>query len=427
MKLEDLKKEIQKYQYLEDTKIIDVSLASIIATRLSIGAPVWLTIIGASSGGKSQILRPLALTDKKFLHRIDDITENTFLSGSKGQGGADNSLLNNHIKDRGIIVISDLTVLMSKSSETRNAILSQFRMLYDGEMIKHVGNKAEPLQWKGHLGVLSGSTPSIYRSFEEVADMGERFIYFRMKDFDDRKATRLALTRKETGHELDDRLSSLYGEYLESVVLSSIDEFGKCKYKDLQMTDDQLDRLIDISSFAEKVRTPVTMDKYTGEVLNIPVSAFPMRVSLQLDTIAKALMIMQMVETGSSELSEEQMSVLDWCAYSLANEEKRACLKVLASVDYDDDMSTQLISDEIGLSTGVTRKIMQNLASTGVCDRYGSDNNLRWSFKHKHYYETVRRIEDLQEVIKLEDRAITTEELENLPDEETEIADGVYF
>jgi ABC-type polar amino acid transport system ATPase subunit len=74
MKLEDLKKEIEKYQYFEDTTIIDVSLAAILATRLKIGDPVWMIIIGPSSGGKSQILRPLSLTDPKFLHRVDDLT-----------------------------------------------------------------------------------------------------------------------------------------------------------------------------------------------------------------------------------------------------------------------------------------------------------------------------------------------------------------
>jgi hypothetical protein len=90
MTLEELKTEIKTYQYFEDTDIIDVALASIISTRLKLGNPIWLIIIGASSGGKSQILRPLALTDAKFMHRVDDLTENTFLSGISGD---DSSLL----------------------------------------------------------------------------------------------------------------------------------------------------------------------------------------------------------------------------------------------------------------------------------------------------------------------------------------------
>ena len=206
MKLHELKTEVQKYQYFEDTKIIDVSLASILATRMKLGDPVWLVIIGASSGGKSQILRPLSLTDGKFIHRVDDLTENTFLSGAKVSKGEENPSLLKKIGDHGLLVISDLTVLFSKSAESRATILSQFRMLYDGEMIKYSGNSAKPIEWRGHLGVIAGSTPSLYRNFEEVADMGERFIYYRMKEYDGHKATKLALERKIFGKELDEKL-----------------------------------------------------------------------------------------------------------------------------------------------------------------------------------------------------------------------------
>ena len=85
--LQEIKTEIQQYQYLEDTGVIDVTLASIIANRLKLSDPVWLIIIGASSGGKSQILRPVSLTDSGFIHRVDDLTENTFLSGAKSKDG----------------------------------------------------------------------------------------------------------------------------------------------------------------------------------------------------------------------------------------------------------------------------------------------------------------------------------------------------
>ena len=138
MNLIDLKKQIQEYQYFEDTDIIDISLATILANRLQLGDAIWLIIIGPSSGGKSQILRPLALTDTKYLHRVDDLTENTLLSGMNlGKGNGQPSLLH-RIGDKGMLVISDLTVLFSKSAESRGTILSQFRMLYDGEMTKFV-------------------------------------------------------------------------------------------------------------------------------------------------------------------------------------------------------------------------------------------------------------------------------------------------
>lgn len=396
MNLPELKLEVQKYQYIEDTNIIDVVLAANIATRLKLGDPVWLIIIGASSGGKSQILRPMALTDAEFIHRVDDLTENTFLSAAQGAGGADLSLLT-RIGPKGMIVISDLTVIFSKSPESRQAILSQLRMIYDGEMTKHAGNKAEPMTWKGYLGVLAGSTPSVYRHFQEVADMGERFIHYRMRDYDAKKATKLALGRKIYGKELDDVLSSLYTEYIKEIV----------KGADVEktiITEEVKQRIIDVAYLAEKIRTPVMVD-FKGIVTHIPIAAMPMRVALQLITMAKALMVMR-----GKDLDENDLTILDWCAYSLANEEKRACLKVFASVLWSKGISTQTMADEIGLNTDITNNILQNLSAVGVVRRSGSNQQLLWYIGDEKEWDTIRRIEKVTEIIELEERVVSMEE-----------------
>lgn len=406
MKLNELKAEVQKYQYFEDTSIIDVSLASIIANRLRLGDPIWLVIIGASSGGKSQILRPLALTDEKFLHRIDDVTENTFLSGAKVKGDEPVSLLL-RIGSQGIIVISDFTVIMSKSPETRTTILSQFRMIYEGEMTKYSGNSAKPIRWPatgtGYLGVLAGSTPSIYGHFEDVADMGERFIYFRMRELDAKKATDLALSRTVFGGELDKILATLYGEYIMDVV-RNVD------VSKIVITPEVRERLVEVAMFAERVRTTAHKE-WRGELIDkIPVPAYPMRIALQLTSIVKGLAAIKLHETGSCNFNEEDLSVIDWIAYSLANEEKRACLKIVASVAYDIKVSTTTVADMIGLDTKIVRVILQNLASVGVLDRNGSDGSLTWCFKNEKDYKIMRRIEHIKEDIVIVQRELTYEE-----------------
>lgn len=398
MKLQDLKQELQKYQYLEDTDIIDVSLASIIATRLKLGDPVWLIIIGPSSGGKSQILRPLALTDPKFMHRVDDVTENTFLSGAKATGGQQISLLN-RIGPHGMMVISDMTVIFSKSPESRATILSQFRMIYDGEMIKFSGTSDKAISWKGYLGIIAGSTPSIYTHFEEVADMGERFIYYRMKDYDAEKATKLSMERKMNGKELDGNLSDMYMEYLKEVIIGT-------EGKSMELSETVKNRIIQIAMLAERIRTPVHLD-WQRVMDKLPVSAMPMRVALQLSSIAKGLMIMR-----GEELSEKDIEIIEWCGYSLANEEKRTCLRVLAEAPHKAGMTTSTIADRIGLSTDITRVIMQNLSATGVIQRSGSGDALTWYIKTKEDLDIIRRIEGVKELEYILNRIVSKEEKE---------------
>lgn len=398
MKLEELKLEIQKYQYIEDTNIIDIALASIISNRLKLGDPIWLVIIGASSGGKSQILRPLAMTDTKFMHRVDDLTENTFLSGMKTQEG-DMSLLS-RIGERGMIVISDLTVIFSKSPETRATILSQFRMIYDGEMIKFSGNMKNPLVWKGYLGILAGSTPSIYSKFEEVSDMGERFIYYRMKDYDAKKATKLALGRKIFGKELDNILSVMYEEYMKEVI-------SQASIENIAISEMVNDRIIEVAILSERIRTTIQMD-WKGENINkVPTPAMPMRVALQLMAIARGLYVMR-----GRELNENDLSILDWCAYSLANEEKRACLEVLAGIPFNTACSTSQVADEIGLSTAVIGNILQSLSAVGILERTGGTNGLLWRIENESDHITIRRINKTTKDIFFKDRQVTREEVE---------------
>ncbi len=406
MKLEDLKKQIEEYQYFEDTNIIDVSLASIIATRMKIGDPVWLIIIGPSSGGKSQILRPLSLTDAKFLHRVDDLTENTFLSGmklGKKDGTKREPSLLHRIGKHGMIVISDFTVIFSKSTETRAAILSQFRMIYDGEMTKFSGTSDEANTWQGSLGVLAGSTPSIYHHFEEVADMGERFIYYRMKDYDPEKATKISMGRKLYGKALDEKLAELYSDYIKEVVLTAGDE-------EIILDEAVQERVLQIASLAEKIRTTVHVDFRERTIDRIPTPAMPMRVALQLTSIAKALCMIRKHETGEAKLGDKDLEIIDWCGYSLANEEKRAVLKVLASVKYGESMRTTTVADKIGLYTRVIGNILQNLASVGVVKRSGDGDSLMWRIGRESDWNAVRRIEKLDTIEDIEERENTSED-----------------
>lgn len=404
MKLKELKKEIAKYQYFEDTNIIDITLASVVATRLKLGDPVWLVIIGPSSGGKSQILRPISLTDKKFLHRIDDLTENTLLSGGRVAGGGDVSLLT-RIGSQGMLVLSDLTVLFSKPMESQAAILSQLRMVYDGEMTKFVGTSDKPITWKGYLGIVAGSTPSLYANFEEVADMGERFIYYRMKDYDPEKAVRLAMGRNTNSKDIDSTLGELYGEYIKDVVKDWSNE-------EIIIPEPIKERIMQISMFAEKIRTPMHLDFRSRDVDRIPVSAMPMRVALQLLTLVKALIIMK--KNDGEEFGEIEMKAIEWCGYSLANEEKRAVLEVLSHIEYGLSLSTQSIADRIGLSTPVTRSILQNMAAVGVLKRNGLGDALTWSITDNHDWGIVRRIVGIDSTIEVKERSISNEETEEM-------------
>lgn len=415
MNFHELQTEIEKYLYMEDEGMSRIALAAVVATQLRLGDPVWLVLIGPSSSGKSQVLRPLALTDKS-IHRVDDLTENTFLSGIRiSKGSKDISLLK-RIGPIGIIVISDFTVIFSKSPEARAAILSQLRMVYDGEMVKFSGNNSEPVSWKGYLGILAGSTPSIYAHFEETADMGERFIYYRMKSYNIEKATRRSLSRTIFGKHLDATLSELYREYIYGAVKSVGDEA-------ITVPIDAYERIVEISMFAALLRTPIHYDKFQKAIDRVPVSEMPMRIAGQLFAIAKGLMVLSHYDTGQWVLEEKDIEHIEWCAYSLANEERRACLRVCASLSYDTPIRTQTIADTIGLSTAITGVILQHLAAIGILNRAGDASGLTWKLASEVTWSTIRRLEGIKGVSQdILEREVSLEEEE----EQAAVADQLF-
>lgn len=408
MKFHELKNEIAKYLHTEDDGMIRIAIASIVATRLQVGDPVWMIMIGPSSSGKSQVLRPLALTDSKFIHRVDDLTENTFLSGMKVKKGEKDISLLKRIGYLGIIVISDLTVLFSKNNESKNAILSQFRMIYDGEMVKYSGTNSEPIKWAGSLGVIAGSTPSIYSHFEDVADMGERFIYYRMKDYDIETATRRSLGRKIFGKELDNELSEFYARYIKESIMNC---GGKKNIPEI--SEKIFNRIVNISMLAAILRTPTHYDKFEKAIDKVPIPEMPMRVALQLSALAKGLSVLSFYDTGSWELEEKDIEYIEWCAYSLANEERRACLKILASVEYNTYMTTTVIADKIGLNTSVIGRSLQHLSAIGILNRSGSTHGLSWAIKDMNTWGIIRRLEKIMKNIdENTSREISSEEVE---------------
>lgn len=402
MTLTELKQSISEYQYIEHDEVIDFSCAMIIANILKLGDPFWGIIIGASSGGKSQILRPFVMVNPKIIHRVDDLTENTLLSGMKvGKDMPDPSLLT-RIGQKGILIISDITVLFSKNKESRAAILSQFRMVYDGELTKYIGTTGQPLTWKGYIGVIAAGTTSTYERLEEVSEMGERFMCWRLRDYDAKKATTLAMGRKIFGAELDNIIGEFYRDYIKDTV-EYWDNLGA---PEIVIPDHIKACIMRIALFAEDARTMAPMDFMKREIIRHPVPAMPMRTSLQLTALAKALYIMRKGELGNID-----ERIINWCGYSLINEEKRAILRVVASVEYDHDIRTQTVADKIGLATSVVGHILQNLAAVKVLTRTGDVSGLRWRFRNVEDWKLVRTIECItQNDTDTEERDISAEE-----------------
>lgn len=394
---------------MEDEDILDVIMAASITNVMQLGQPVWLVVIGAPSSGKTQYIAPLEYAQpagKQIIHEITDITPNTFLSGSITSKNKDfePSLLK-RIGDHGILLFPDLTALFSKEAQTLHEILGQLRHIYDGHLTKMTGNQ-EPITWKGKLGIIGASTASLYRHFEEIADMGERFMYYRMKPADVDKSVDKSLNRTLYGQALDEHIGELYKEYISDVIQS--------KTQEPTFTEEDNRKIKEMAKLASVIRTSVHVNERTQEVDRIPESEMPMRTALQLRGLALGMCVMNEHENGSATLTEKNLRALEWCAFSLANDERRKTLQVLA--EYPQGCTSAAVAMKLGLPTNSTSNYMQQLAALRVLRRIkvdGSNADI-WKMEDDNIREIILRLSGTERqdgVLESDDPDFTDDEI----------------
>lgn len=390
MTRQEMHNQIGELLYIEDFGALDIIIASIVSNSLQLGDPVWLTLIGPSSGGKSQIIRPFAKAHSTLIHQVDDMTPNTLLSGTLG---LESSLLG-RIGPHGIISMDDLTVLFSKNAEQRGEILSQFRMMYDGRFSKSSGNRKEAIVWEGYMGMIAGATPSIYRFFAEVADMGERFISYRMKPYDVHKAVDFVTSHRHTSKDLTERLSHILKEYIADLIAGLPIDGGPLP----KIHDETLKIIQDMSEYTTLLRTPVHVNERSGLVDEFPEPEMPFRVMKQLTSIAQSLQCMS--DNVEEVLPDDLTNALEWTAYSLCNDKRRAWLRNLVGLeDQGKHLTARNISACTGLHTEVVTKELDQLQAIGIISLLDDSSTKRWVLKHKALTDMARRVDPYDEKV----------------------------
>jgi hypothetical protein len=348
---------------------------------------VWLTIIGPSSGGKSQLIRPFAMAHGEYIHRVDDLTPNTLLSGTLGLEG---SLLG-RIGSAGILSMDDLTVLFSKNVEQRSEILSQFRMIYDGHYSKSSGNRKEDIQWKGYLGMIAGSTPSIYRYFNEVADMGERFISYRMKPINVTKAVEFVSQHSVTSKQMNDQIADLIRGFLPDLLQSLPQGGGKFLPA---LHEDTILAIQNAAQHCTLLRTPIHVDERSGLVDEFPEPEMPFRVMKQLTYLAQGMQCLQ--DDPKAPLQANFVQALEWTAYSLANDKRRAYIRAVVALEYQGKkISTRNISAYTGLHNDIVGRGMAQLQALDIISLASEEDSGRreYSIVNRGLCDLVRKLE----------------------------------
>lgn len=338
MKLATIKEEFAKYIIIKDRWAVDIILATLIGNALIPRDPVWTMIVAPSSGGKTTLIAPS--TGVPHVYFVDDLTEKTLLSGYKVKG-KESSLLK--IIGSGIMAFSDFTSILTKNPNSRGEILTQLKLVYDRKITKYTGTGGTA--WEGKIGFIGAATPDIYYHLESGRSMGERFLYYWLEQPTDEEITTKQQETNLSSKDITDIMSPFYAGYCQAI-RDYIVTYG---LPPLSVTPEQRKRVQRAAIFCVNGKATVHTNFKTGKVDQIPNKAGVGRDSKVFDALMHTLQVMDAYETGNwaMPLSDERIQLIEKCAYSSINRERRKILETL-SID-----GSAMSSSQIGATKGL--------------------------------------------------------------------------
>jgi hypothetical protein len=252
-----------------DMDAIDAVLAAAAAEKLT-GDPLWLLIVSGPGAAKTETVQALGGCGAHVTSTIH--SEGALLSATKARGkGATGGLLRK-IGDSGLLVIKDVTSILSSDRNVRAGVLAALREIYDGRWERNVGTGGgQTLTWVGRIGLVGAVTTAWDTHHSVLAVMGDRFVLIRIDSNAARKASGARAVRN-TGEETQMRAE------LAAAVGGVIHHASQVETK---LNDDEQQKLLNTADIVTKARTAVERD-YAGEVIDAHAPEMPTRFTKQL-------------------------------------------------------------------------------------------------------------------------------------------------
>lgn len=370
MTIQEINALYQETFYTKDNAVLPLMISIIVGSKLK-SPPVWLYIVGPSSGGKSELIT--ALSKVPFVTQISDLTPNTFLSGF-----SNNKKEASLLKQLGlnfVVVMKDFTTLLSKSQESQEAIIAQMREIYDGHMTKYTGT-GQVLEWgPGGKGTfVMAATEGIYSVQEKFSDMGTRAINYVLLPQHRKETTRRALTNTHKTDANREKIQNVVRDFVEEKILAL-----PAYLPDLP--EDIVNQIIDVADFAAICRSVVKRD-YRGEKSLALSAEMPMRMAKQLLAIGQQL---NYIYDGN--MPKEAVEAIFKTGFDSIPKQRRIILEVLSKYDR---VNVTGVADKINYNPQRSREWIEDLNMFGVTRRIRAGRKEYWELKPE-YKEIMKK------------------------------------
>lgn len=259
-----------------DLDALNAVLAAAAVERLT-GDPLWLLLVSGSGNAKTETVQ--ALDGVNALVTSTITSDGALLSGAANKDKAKDATggLLRRIGARGLLVVKDVTSILSMNRDTRATVLAALREIHDGRWERNVGTDGgKTLTWQGRIVIVGAVTTVWDRAHDVIAAMGDRFVLLRMDSTKGRfEAGQRAI--KNTGCEATMRreLADAVGAVLAGVTNALID-----------VRDDEARAILEAANVVTLARTGVDSD-YRGDVIDAHAPEMPTRFAKQLTQVLR--------------------------------------------------------------------------------------------------------------------------------------------
>jgi hypothetical protein len=256
-----------------DTDVLDAVASAGAAERLG-GDPLWLMVISGSGNAKTETVQPLEGAGALVTSTISG--EGALLSATARSHGSTGGLLHK-IGSRGLLVIKDLTTLLSMDGKARSVVLAALREIHDGRWERNVGYAGgRTLPWTGRIVVVAACTTAWDEARKLIETLGDRFALIRSDSTKWRQeAARQAIGNAGSETSMRTELAQVMG-----VLVASADVNVR------GLTDGEKAQLIKLADLVTWARSGVERD-YKGAIVNAHAREMPTRFAKQLAMVMR--------------------------------------------------------------------------------------------------------------------------------------------
>jgi hypothetical protein len=306
--LKDVYNVLGKWLYIQDTKRIDVLLATVISNQIQ-GTPLWIFFVGSSGDTKSELINSLSVLPHVI--KIDQITPNTLASGRKDAHDLGGELQNSSH----ILIFPDLATLTALNKDAKREIWSQWRNLYDGFINKRTGSGVNKAYENCHVTVIAGATPSIREEYHIHQQLGTRELLYDTEAEPEHNNDKMKKAWENETHEQQMR------EEIQSAIYGFLVNH---KFKEINVSKDIEEFIYKEATRLSILRATATTDWRFNELTSHVYPEVPTRLVKQFKRLYQALknldenypderakqIITHIVDSSGSKIRQQIVSVL---------------------------------------------------------------------------------------------------------------------